>query len=543
VAKRRRWLRGLGWLTAILVGGVAALWWLVLPRWARPTEREDAVVSSDERAAEDDRLRRLGFAVPDGGLLLERPFEPPWSSRSLLAPASWTPGGLRGFFAHRSGVRADLLLRDLDVLEAAMSRAYGGWDTAAARGWDWARWFADWRGHLRAAGTRRLSADDAFAPIAALEAFQLDNHTQIPLGRIGTIGLSETALLATAPSGACTELRTADGARALAPGDAATGVRTGLVARRGGDLAPASFVVAPNGRGALEAIRCGAAWIDLEVVSRGRLSSLAHAFATELFDRGRPTIRLLSPDVAYARLPTMTPSVYTHVEQDRPAWPRPTGHERALVVDLRGNEGYSANLGLDVLRDWVPRSKLPPLEAIGATRGSSCLSAPLTWGRDRQMLATSLPDRMHTSLQRELESLGLEAAEDCPRSVSTTKGKVMYREHHLREHEYMPGPRILALVDNGCGSDCEGLVALLAALPETIVVGVNTAGVGQFIQPGYTLLPHTGLPFRMALGTSDVYGDDRSFDGYGLDVDVVLPHPEDWKDADLLRLAEALAAR
>jgi C-terminal processing protease CtpA/Prc len=104
----------------------------------------------------------------------------------------------------------------------------------------------------------------------------------------------------------------------------------------------------------------------------------------------------------------------------------------------------------------------------------------------------------------------------------------------------VPGRRILALVDNGCGSDCEAIVVLLAALPETIVVGVNTAGVGQFIQPGLALLPHTGLAFRMALGTSDTYGDGRSFDGYGLDVDVVLPHPEDWSDDDLVQLATEL---
>jgi len=37
------------------------------------------------------------------------------------------------------------------------------------------------------------------------------------------------------------------------------------------------------------------------------------------------------------------------------------------------------------------------------------------------------------------------------------------------------------------------------------------------------VLPHTGLPYRIALGRSDFYGDNRSVDGYGLDVDIVLP--------------------
>jgi hypothetical protein len=538
VAKQRRWLRWLGWLTAIGLGGVAALWWLVIPRWARPTEREHPVLTPEERAAEEQRLRDLGFRVPADGLFLERPFEPPWTSRSLLVPASWEASGLKEFLGQRASVRADLLLEDLDVLEAVMSRAYGGWDSAAARGWDWDRWFGDWRTRLRGAGTRRLSADDAFAPVDALLRFQLDNHTQIPLGLIGSMSFSQTALLARVPAAPCTEVRGANGTFALAPGDAATGVRRARVARRGGGLVEAAYVVAPNARGALHAVHCGDAWIDLDVVSRGQTALLARALLPELFGRERPVIRALSAEVALARLPTMVPSAYAHVDEDRSKWPRP-GAEKALVVDLRGNGGYSAALGLDVLRDWIPRERLPAYDAIIARVGTSCLAAPLGWGRDRQVLHPPISDRTRAGIQRELDALALETPPGCPRDVRETEGTVRYREHRLHERV---GHRIVALVDNGCGSDCEGLVALLATMRETVVVGVNTAGVGQFIQPGYSLLPHTGLPYRIALGRSDMYGDGRSFDGYGLDVDVVLPHPESWGDADLARLGAELAA-
>jgi hypothetical protein len=514
---------------------------LVCPRWARRQERETVVVTPDERADEDARLRTLGYRPPDDGALIERPFEAPWTSRSLLVPPAWWPSGRKQFFGQRSGVRADLLLQDLDVLEAAMSRAYGGWDSAVARGWSWERWFGGWRDQLRAAGSRRLSADEAFQPARDLLRFQLDNHTQIPLGDIGTMSFSQTALLAAPPAGPCTEIRAANGTFPIVPGDAATGLRRALSARRGHGLEAAAFVAAPNARGALRAIHCGGAWIDLEVVSRGQTMLLARAFVPELFAHERPTIRSLSPDVTYVRLPDMTPAVYTHVEEDRPSWPRPTGAEKALIVDLRGNGGYSAGLGLDVLRDWVPRSQLPPADAIGARVGTSCLAAALTWNRDRRVMTANASERTHAALQRELDALGLEPTEGCPRETRETTGGVQYRAHHLRER--LPGRRIVALVDNGCGSDCELITVMLASLPETVVVGVNTAGVGQFIQPGYALLPRTGLPFRIALGQSDMYGDGRSFDGYGLDVDVVLPHPEAWGDADLLRLAEELAKR
>ena len=52
----------------------------------------------------------------------------------------------------------------------------------------------------------------------------------------------------------------------------------------------------------------------------------------------------------------------------------------------------------------------------------------------------------------------------------------------------------MVLVNNGVGSDGEYMQAMLASLPEA----------------GYSVLPQTRLPFRIALGTSDVYGDNRS---------------------------------
>ncbi len=101
-------------------------------------------------------------------------------------------------------------------------------------------------------------------------------------------------------------------------------------------------------------------------------------------------------------------------------------------------------------------------------------------------------------------------------------------------------PRLLVLVDNECGSDCEFMAYLLAAESGSVIAGENTFGVGQFIQPGYFILPHTRLQFRLALGMSDFYGDGRSVDGYGLDVDVVLPSEEAQGGPAILRLAGRL---
>ena len=116
-------------------------------------------------------------------------------------------------------VRADLLLADLDVLEPVMERAYGGWDSAAARGWNWGHWFGDWRKQLAARGAAELSYNEAFAPMDALLAFQRDNRAPIPLKRRASDG-SQTAILASARGSKGVEIRAGGRPFSIAANDA-----------------------------------------------------------------------------------------------------------------------------------------------------------------------------------------------------------------------------------------------------------------------------------------------------------------------------------
>jgi C-terminal processing protease CtpA/Prc len=308
-----------------------------------------------------------------------------------------------------------------------------------------------------------------------------------------------------------------------------------------GTFRPATYLSAPSRRGTLEAVHCGPEWIPVETVSEPG-SSLLGTLASELIGaKRRPEVRRLTPEIAYARVPEMNPGVYAHVDKDRPSWPKPTGHERALIIDLRGNGGGDAGFGQSVIADWVDVKRLPEFEQFSMHLGTSCLYAPLKWGFLRMFLGMGAHDAdSRANLQEMLDRISQPSPPDCPRQVQVSSGKVAFRDHRMQPAK---GLRLIALVDNGCGSDCEFLVGQLATLPETVVVGVNTLGVAQFIQPGYGVLPHTGLPFRIALGRSDVYGDGRSFDGYGYDVDVLLPHPEKWDDEALVKLTQALLAR
>ena len=145
--KRKLLTRILGWgaaLIAMLLLGVFGL----MERIAHRPSPVRMTVTPAEIHAEDVHLRQLGLILRDGSFLKEHPFEPPWTSHSLLIPESWPEPGIRSLLGSRH-VRADLLLADLDVFEPVMERAYGGWDSAAARGWNCDQWFAGWRETLR----------------------------------------------------------------------------------------------------------------------------------------------------------------------------------------------------------------------------------------------------------------------------------------------------------------------------------------------------------------------------------------------------------
>lgn len=488
------------------------------------------IVSGAEIAAEDARLKQMGLDLHGESFLKQYPFQAPWTSHSLLIPSTWADPGVKRLFRPR-GVRADLLAADLDVLEPVMARAYGGWDSAAARGWDWNGWFADWQKQLAAHGAAEVSLDEAFAPMDRLLAFQRDNHTQIPLDRITSDG-SQTALLSHGPGMACTELRASGRVFPLDARDAGQHVRTAQMWTAGAkSFAAASYISAPRSYGALQAIHCGADWIAVEPagVAREGRASLAGQLWAAFRGGDHPKIERLRDGVVYARLPTFDASHYERVSGT--AWPKRDAGDRVLIVDLRDNGGGSAEYGFDALKGWVDERRTVSFDSVGAQIASSCLYSALRWnypGAASRQFRQQLLNRMAQSYPA-----------GCPRTVDTTAPKWTYLQHRFQPKT--GDLRIVALVNANCASDCELMVEKLASLRETLIAGVNSYGVTQMIQPGYSVLPHTGLRYRMALGRSDPYGDNRSVEGYGLDVDVVVPEIDHLSRAQMMQLAAVVA--
>jgi hypothetical protein len=530
--KRKLLTRILGWgaaLIAMLLLGVFGL----MERIAHRPSPVRMTVTPAEIHAEDVHLRQLGLILRDGSFLKEHPFEPPWTSHSLLIPESWPEPGIRSLLGSRH-VRADLLLADLDVLEPVMERAYGGWDSAAARGWNWDQWFAGWRRQLAARDAAELSLNEAFAPMDALLAFQRDNHTQIPLNRRTSDG-SQTAILASAPASDCEEIRAGGRLFSIAANDAGQHVRTAKLWKSGAkSFTDVHYISMPSSYGTPQAVRCGEDWIPLQPIGDrlGNLTSMLSELWAETLGRDQARVEQIGNGIVYVRLPPFDERNYSQVPSG--GWPQDQPGDRVLVVDMRDNFGGDAYYGLDVLKGLVDENRMVHFDQIGSRVISSCLFAPLKWNYP----SPNSPTEKKRS-QELLDIMARPYPPGCPRTVDTNPSRWTYLQHRF---EPKPGGmRIIALVNSRCGSDCELLTEMLASLPESIIVGTNTYGVCQMIQPGYSVLPHTGLRYRIALGRSDPYGDNRSVDGYGLDVDVVLPDVDTLKPEKMIELAEVVA--
>jgi hypothetical protein len=527
--RRSLWKRIAAWTTALL----ALLLLAVVALLVAIAHRRSPIhltITAAEIKTEDVRLQQLGLTLPNGSFLKSNPFQPPWTSHSLLIPPAWSESPIKTLLTRH--VRADLLLADLDILQPVMERAYGGWDSAADRGWNWDQWFAAWRTQLAAKGTATLSLNEAFAPMDTLLAFQRDNHTQIPLARHTGDG-SQTALLASPPSASCVEIRANGRTFPIAVNDPAQQIRTARQWMTGAPtFVDTHYISMPTSYGTPQALRCGDAWVPLQPIGgrRGGVVSLLNELWEETVSRGDPAhVDQLGDGIVYARLPTFVESSYR--QRTAQGWPQRQPGDRVLIVDLRNNGGNDADYGLDVLKGWIDESRMAPFDRIGSQIVSSCLYAPLKWNYPIQ--------GSNESSQRMLDRMAQPYPPGCPRAVDIKPSQWTYLQRH-----FAPKPgnlRILALVNSHCGSDCELMTAMLASLPETIVMGANTYGVVQNVQPGYSVLPRTGLSYRIALGRSDYYGDNRSVDGYGLDVDIVIPEIDTLTPTQIHDLAEVVA--
>lgn len=478
--------------------------------------------------AENARWSSMGVHLPPGGIVQPQPYRSPYSSRSFVVPLEWYKQFYAAMRAHHDyPVDAAALRADLPTLRLLIEKTYAGYRPATARGWNWNKWFADWDKALAAKGHRKISLREAFAPWGRLEDVQLDNHSGVPSFTAFTSG-SVSALLASRPQGSCSSLRMSDGRRvAISPRDAGQQPHD-VQAWNGAALSAATYISYPKREGNVVSVRCGARDIA------------AHVIAPAAAPNEKPVYESWGDGIAYLRMPTFTDA---NNDALRAALGKAEGlgKERVLVLDLRGNDG--GNAPTDVLTNWFAESAIEQAGAQSTQYGTqSCFRTALFFGLQQQLSAGLKPPsspQLTQFLQQIVDTL--QTPVPCAVERTVERGDRSLRDHHLDLHGPGDGQtRIVALVDNGCGSDCEYMTYVLSGLPGTVIAGTSTYGVMGFTQPGYFVLPHSRVPFRLALSRTDEYGDGRSVDGYGITVDILLPSVNSMSRKSLSALAHTL---
>ena len=247
----------------------------------------------------------------------------------------------------------------------------------------------------------------------------------------------------------------------------------------------------------------------------------------------------IAPHLGYLRIPTLSFANSELLLRWREWVPPEAGPAETLIVDLRGNEGGVYDGAIPVLEMLTGvREFIVPAPV---RRKNSSLTALLTWGfvqARRRDFKPPLSEVLRSRLQHALDNLLTPHVDEI--SFEERRTSWSYNEHRFRRRPAAGRASVLVLADNECGSDGEALVCMLAAVAGSTVAGSNTFGIAQFTNPGYFVLPHTRLPYRLATGMSDIYGDQRSFDGYGIAPDILLPTRESQKREHFPALVAAI---
>lgn len=204
-----------------------------------------------------------------------------------------------------------------------------------------------------------------------------------------------------------------------------------------------------------------------------------------------------------------------------------------FVVDLRGNPGgnylYAERFVLALTNATLRRLDEREVVSLAAAEGRANSVR-------RRLARGDIPEQ---ALPRFLEQLdALERSAAALRARRAPRADLVTRSAPVRGHA--AGPllsRAVLLVDRGCASACEMLLALARQIPGVVVAGQNTRGGMSAGEIALFQLPRSGV--MISLGTRafrDPLGDFAEARGFMPDV---------WldDDADVLAGAAALASR
>jgi hypothetical protein len=519
------------------VRGSALIFAWVCLLFSSPAFTNDFTLNDEEIKNENDFLAKVGLSAEGRQALLKQPFQKPYSHLSFLVPTEWHARSTS------KTVLADDLLLDLPVLREVMEKVYIGWEIQAARGWDWDAWFKSWETWLRERRGQSIDTYEAFQFWDRYSDFHLDNHSGPRFVNIDRRygSSSRSYVLEQTPNGLCTLIYTQEGGSVPLPvDDKATQpfqARLGSTSRNFESASFAYYLSFPKRSGTAKAVVCGEKEISLKPTWKHSLVDVfPHIKEIAKIEEDRPMYRRIDSDIGYVRMPKMMGAnlaPYDQLAKDLVNLSDKT--EQIVIADNRGNGGGNHLSGLKVLSHWFELSYEKD-EALYHLyrRKHSCFDRSMDWLLYQQAYLSRGPVFLTETIKKAFDALFQPFPKDCNVSYEDFKNPFVYQNRGFDPSHSTKEPLLLFLTDDGCGSSCETITYQVAQKKNALIAGVSSYGVDEYGFPATLILPRTKVGFRIARELDDSYGDGRSFDGRGYEVDYLL-------DAEETQTAEYLA--
>jgi hypothetical protein len=201
--------------------------------------------------------------------------------------------------------------------------------------------------------------------------------------------------------------------------------------------------------------------------------------------RGAP-FEIQEGPIAQIRLRTLSESQMVALEDFVASASRLRG-ARAIVVDLRGNEGGSDAF----VRDWFTTLTAGPLRYDVMDELDSEVSTQGRANRWRcQLENPKLDAEARTNIQEELGAM-LHDLEEHARDGQPYRSSRRSQPAFQGSAAAIYTQPMVVLVDRSCASSCESFLLFARQLPGALLVGENSAGVGEFGEVSHYWLPHS----------------------------------------------------
>jgi hypothetical protein len=378
---------------------------------------------------------------------------------------------------------------DLYFLEAHLKSIYGGWERAEERGLNWQTFFAQW-GEYLTKQPKFITSKVAFHFCASFEKIQVDNHfCQGPWRYVPDIIFKKSRQV----------------------------------------QKPKGYVIDKN----IKVFNQRRITIDPILISSKKLSLNKIKLQMKAIDKNinqfaksdEVVLKILSKKIAYFRVPTM--DTIRNEQLANLKYPIEVATTDVLIVDIRNNGGWN------FLGFWQAL-----VELAGIQNEVDNYSFDLTF-----------KENIHTRLMSFAFNLDLTIKDSKITSQNFFKklnaqtiapSKPMIRKNLFNKKFRISKKKIVLISNRFVGSDAEALLVMISTIKNSVIIGENTSGTCEFVQPGFLFLPNTNLKMMIPRGANnDIPKGQERIDGIGFSPDIYLSGTS-WNKKSILALINGL---